>query len=106
MSASPSNLLFALLALPLPAALAAQTGQFLVRLGRDTLAVERYTRTADRLEGEQVVGSPRTVHRLYTATFGPGGAVERLELVTHNVSGGPGPLERKEIGRASCRERV
>src|SRR5439155_10354659 len=64
MSASPSGLLIALLALPLPAALAAQTGQFLVRLGRDTLAVERYTRTADRLEAEQVVRSPRTVDRL------------------------------------------
>src|SRR5437867_10479983 len=87
--------LIALLALPLPAALAAQTGQFLVRLGRDTLAVERYTRTADRLEGEQVVRSPRTVHRFYTATFGPGGVVERFELITHNVSGGPGPLERR-----------
>src|SRR5437879_3346124 len=95
MSARPSNLLIALLALPLPAALAAQTGQFLVRLGRDTLAVERYTRTADRLEGEQVVRSPRTVHRLYTATFGPGGVVERFELITHNVSGSTGPLERR-----------
>src|SRR5438034_8639475 len=83
------------ISLPLPAALAAQTGQFLVRLGRDTLAVERYTRTADRLEGEQVVRSPRTVHRLYSATFGPGGVVERFELITHNVSGGPGPLERR-----------
>ena len=93
MSGRLSSLLIA--ALALPAVLAAQTGQFLVRLGRDTLAIERYTRTADRLEGEQVVRSPRTVHRLYTATFGPGGAVERLELVTHNVSGGPGPLERK-----------
>src|SRR6266581_2623634 len=71
-----------------PAVLPAQTGQFLVRLGRDTLALERYTRTADRLEGEQVVRSPRTMHRLYTATFGPGGAVERFELITHNVSGG------------------
>ena len=134
MSARPSSLPIALLALPLPAALAAQTGQFLVRLGRDTLAVERYTRTADRLEGEQVVRSPRTVHRLYTATFGPGGVVERFELITHNVSGSPGPLERRatasfsgdtavmtvprgestatmrvktgQIGRASCRERV
>src|SRR2546429_9248504 len=93
MSARPSNPLIALLALPLPAALAAQTGQFLVRLGRDTLAVERYARTADRLEGEQVVRSPRTVHRLYTATFGPGGVGERLELLTPNVSGSPGPLE-------------
>jgi len=82
-------------ALAIPTGLPAQSGQFLVRLGRDTLAIERYTRTADRLEGEQVVRSPRTVHRLYTATFGPGGAVERFELITHNVSGGPGPLERK-----------
>lgn len=93
MSARLPNLLIALLAAPI--GLCAQTGEFLVRLGRDTLAIERYTRTADRLEGEQVVRSPRTVHRLYTATFGPGGAVERFELVTHNVSGAPGPLERK-----------
>src|SRR5437879_13281690 len=102
MSARPSNLLIALLALPLPAALAAQTGQFLVRLGRDTLAVERYTRTADRLEGEQVVRSPRTVHRLYTATFGPGGLVERFELITPHVPGGPGPLERRATASFSA----
>src|SRR5436305_14557669 len=89
------TMLTAVLALPTASTLAGQSGQFLVRLGRDTLAIERYTRTADRLEGEQVVRSPRTVHRLYTATFGPGGAVERFELITHNVSGGPGPLERK-----------
>jgi hypothetical protein len=82
-------------ALVLPAVLSAQTGQFLVRLGRDTLAVERYTRTADRLEGEQLLRSPRTVHRLYTATFGPGGAIERFELISRNVSGGPGPMERR-----------
>ncbi len=77
-----------------PAALAAQSGQFVVRLGNDTLAIEQYTRTADRLQGEQVVRSPRTVHRIYTATFGAGaGAIERFELVTHNVSGGQGPTE-------------
>ena len=93
MSGRLPSLLIAVLALPI--ALPAQTGEFLVRLGRDTLAVERYTRTADRLEGEQVVRSPRTVHRLYTATFGPGGAIERFELITHNVDGGPGPLERR-----------
>jgi len=93
MSGRRLSLLVAVLAIPV--ALPAQTGEFLVRLGRDTLAIERYTRTADRLEGEQVVRSPRTVHRLYTATFGPGGAIERFELVTHNVSGAPGPLERK-----------
>src|SRR2546430_12190681 len=37
----------------------------------------------------------RSVHRIYTATFGPGGAVERFELVEHNVSGAPGPGETK-----------
>ena len=88
-------MLRAVLALPAPAALAAQTGQFVVRLGRDTLAIEQYTRTADRLQGEQVVRAPRTVHRIYTVTFGPSGAAERFELVTHNVSGAPGPAETK-----------
>ena len=84
-------------ALALPAALTAQTGQFVVRLGTDTLAIEQYTRTQDRLQGEQVLRSPRTVHRLYSATFGSGGAIARFELVTHNVSGAPGPAETKAV---------
>jgi len=84
-------------ALALPAVLTAQTGQFVVRLGTDTLAIEQYTRTQDRLQGEQVLRSPRTVHRLYSATFGPGGAIARFELVTHNVSGAPGPAETKAV---------
>ena len=87
------SLLIAVLAAP--ALLAAQTGQFVVRLGRDTLAIEQYTRRADRLEGELVVRAPRTVHRLYTMTLGPGGTIARFELVTHNVSGGPGAPETK-----------
>src|SRR5947207_14236625 len=86
-----------IVALALPAALTAQSGQFIVRLGTDTLAIEQYTRTTDRLQGEQVLRSPRTVHRLYTATFGPGGAIARFELVTHNVSGAPGPAETKAV---------
>jgi len=85
----------ATLSLAIPSLLAAQSGQFIVRLGTDTLAIEQYTRTPDRLQGEQVLRSPRTVHRLYTATFGPGGAIARFELVTHNVSGAPGPAETK-----------
>ena len=87
----------AFVALALPAALTAQTGQFVVRLGTDTLAIEQYTRTQDRLQGEQVLRSPRTVHRLYSATFGSGGAIARFELVTHNVSGAPGPAETKAV---------
>lgn len=86
-------------ALAVPAALPAQTGEFIVRLGRDTLAVEEYTRRADRLEGELVTRAPRTLHRLYTLTFGPGGTVARYELVTHNVSGGPGAIETRAIAQ-------
>jgi len=70
-------------------------GTFIVRLGHDTLGLERYNRTADRLEGEQVARAPSTVHRIFAATFGQGGAVERFELVEHNVSGAPGPGESK-----------
>src|SRR2546421_793432 len=84
-----------ILSLAIPSILAAQSGQFIVRLGTDTLAIEQYPRPPDRLEGEQVLRSPRTVHRLYSATFGPGGAIARFELVTHNVSGAPGPAETR-----------
>ena len=44
----------AFVALALPAALTAQTGQFVVRLGTDTLAIEQYTRT--QLEWERTRG--------------------------------------------------
>src|SRR5437763_13964474 len=81
----------------LPAALTAQTGQFVVRLGTDTRAIEQYTRTQDRRQGDQVLRSPRTVHRLYSATFGSGGAIARFELVTHNLSGAPGPARTKAV---------
>ena len=90
-----TSVALATLSLAIPAVLPAQTGQFVVRLGNDTLAIEQYTRTADRLQGEQVVRSPRTVHRLYNAAFGSGGAIARFELVTHNVSGGSGPAETR-----------
>src|SRR2546422_4019532 len=77
-----------------PAALAAQSGAFVVRLGNDTVAIEQYTLTAERLQGEQVIRTPRTQHRIYTATLGPAGAVQRFELATHNVSD-PKPTEQK-----------
>ncbi len=78
----------------LAAPLAAQSGAFVTRIGRDTLAVERYQRTANRLDGELVIRAPRTQHRIYTATLGPTGAVQRFDLTIHNLSGG-GPAEQK-----------
>jgi len=67
-----------------------ETGAFVVVLGRDTLAVERYTRTAGRLSGTVVSRSPRTAVRTYVATLRPDGSISRLE-VTSTAPGGNQP---------------
>ncbi|HYR07319.1 MAG TPA: DUF2911 domain-containing protein [Longimicrobium sp.] len=74
----------AALALSLAAAPAAaqESGAYVVRLGRDTVLVEQFTRTADRIEGTIVGRSPRTAVRTYTATLRPDGGISRLEVVT------------------------
>ncbi len=71
------------------------SGAFVVKLGTDTLSLEQYTRTATRLRGEYVIRTPRSVHRIYTADLNSDGTIRRLELVTHNIGGGPGPMETK-----------
>lgn len=71
------------------------SGAFVVRLGNDTLSLEQYTRTATQLRGEYVIRTPRSLHRIYTIDLNPDGTVRRLQLVTHNIGGGPGPMETK-----------
>ena len=71
------------------------SGAFVVKLGNDTLSLEQYTRTATQLRGEYVIRTPRSVHRIYTADLNSDGTISRLELVTHNIGGGPGPMETK-----------
>lgn len=53
---------------------------FIVRLGHDTVAVERWIRTTDRLEAVSVSRSPRTVVRRYTARLGPDGRVTHVTV--------------------------
>jgi hypothetical protein len=67
----------------------------MTRLGADTLAVEEYTRTATELAGQQVVRTPRSVHRLFRATFRPDGSLRTFDLITHNITGEPGPAETR-----------
>jgi hypothetical protein len=74
---------------------AQDSGAFVVRLGSDTLSLEQYRRTATQLRGEYVIRAPRSVHRIYTADLNPDGSIRRLELITHNISGGPGPAESR-----------
>jgi Protein of unknown function (DUF2911) len=59
-----------------------ESGAYVVRLGRDTVLVEQFTRSADRIEGTIVGRAPRTAVRTYTATLRPDGTISRLEVVT------------------------
>lgn len=74
---------------------------FVVMLGADTVAVERFTRTAARLEGERVVRFPRTSVTHYVATLAPDGSIVRFESSTRPGSGLDRPPARTasiEIG--------
>jgi hypothetical protein len=78
-----------------PALAAQETGAFVVRLGSDTVSLEQYTRTPTALRGDQVLRTPRSVHRIYRADLDADGSVRRFELITHNISGDPGPAETR-----------
>lgn len=84
-----------MLALLLTLVAVQDSGAFVVRIGTDTLSLEQYKRTATQLRGEYVIRAPRSLHRIYTYDLNPDGTVRRSELITHNIGGGPGPMETK-----------
>ena len=70
-------------------------------LGRDTLALERWGRTGNRIEAEAVVRSPRTSLRRYTLDLAPSGAMRRFEeRVLDPASPGAAPLRVETIEAA------
>lgn len=75
-------------AMPVPAS---ESGAFVVRLGPDTIAVERYTRTGDRLTGELVVRDGATASRRYQAELNRDGSVRRMRVELQTI-GTPQPL--------------
>ena len=79
----------ALAATPLVAQDAPESGGFIVRLGTDTIVVERFARTASRLEGEYLARAPRTVLRRWGAALAPDGAITRFEMTSQRL-GEPG----------------
>jgi hypothetical protein len=74
------GLLAVLVAAASPARAMAQGGAFVIRLGRDTVAVERFTLSATRLEGDVVYRQPRTTLRHYIVDYAADGHVTRAEL--------------------------
>jgi len=72
---------------------AREVGAFVVRLGADTVAVEEFARSADRIEGRQVVRTPRTSIRDFSGSLRPDGSMERFEIAFRNEPGGPATAE-------------
>jgi hypothetical protein len=68
-----------------------ETGAFIVRLGADTVAVERFTRTTDRLEGDMIIRTPNTRIGHYVVMLGPGGQPTRAEYTLRRPDGSPVP---------------
>ena len=75
-------------AVPLAAQQRADSGAFIIRLGTDTIAVERYVRMGNRLVAEAVQRSPRTMVHSLTYEFDPQGRVTRATVVSR-PPGGP-----------------
>ncbi len=71
---------------------------FVERLGADTLSIERFTRTADRITGEIVERSPVTRFARYVATLSDDGELERLEVSWETPPSNPeGPPPQSAI---------
>lgn len=81
-------------ALTAPAALLGQTaesGAFVVTIGRDTVVVESFTRSADRIAGRYIARAPQTLIRDYEATLAPDGTVRRLGWTSRTPASGASP---------------
>lgn len=80
----------------IPCSLAAQntppTGAFVIRLGTDTTAVERFTRSGNAYQVEQALRSPRTSFRHTHLELTPAGEIGTIFLMLHSIDQPAGPL--------------
>jgi len=78
---------------------AQQSYGFVVRLGRDTVAVERVIRSADHLSGDVVERTPAVVVRHYDAVLAPDGRVLHFTVDSRRGTPLPGrsPLQRVSV---------
>ncbi|MES2176757.1 MAG: DUF2911 domain-containing protein [Gemmatimonadota bacterium] len=89
--------LLALVALATPAlSVSAQEASFIYRLGKDTMNVEQFTRTANRIVGEVVTRNGAVVTRTqYDATLGVDG---RATAATYKILGADGkPIKGRPV---------
>ena len=78
--------------------LAAQAPAYIVtRLGTDTVAIERYTRSPGKLEGDVVVRNPRVQTFHYAADLGPRGQLKNFNLTARRGDADPSAPPRIQI---------
>ena len=78
-----------------PLAGQAERGAFVVTLGKDTIVVERYTRTRSTLEGDMLVrGAAAVIERHYLGTLKPDGSMSRFEMTARNPANPQAPVTR------------
>src|SRR2546423_12146353 len=86
MSAKIASAAFVLFVAGPLAAQSPTTAYIVTRLGVDTVAIERYTRSNDKLEGDLVLRNPRvrTIH--YIADLGPRGEIKSMVAAVRRPS--------------------
>lgn len=94
--------LFAL-AFAVPAVAADDAGNFVVRLGQDTTAVEHYTRSAARVEVDQVGRAPRVLRRHFTYDYAKGALTQMSMVVTPPGAAAPTQTVEVTMGADSLR---
>src|SRR5262245_38869829 len=75
----------------------AQRGAFVVMLGTDTLAVEQYARSGNRVEGDFVQRQPTTSIWHYVVALNPDGTAQRAEYTMRRSDGSLMPNGVKNI---------
>jgi hypothetical protein len=71
-------------------AAADESGNFVVRLGRDTTGVEHFTRTNAGVEVQQVGRSPRVLQRRFFYDMGADGVIRKFSLTVTNPADAAG----------------
>lgn len=88
----------ALLLLAAPLLLPAQSASLTYRLGKDTLAIEQYTRTATGLTGEMIQRNGPAIARIaYSVTLGRDGRPTAATLMRMQADGTPAPAGPREV---------
>src|SRR5687768_16393327 len=79
-----------------------ETAALVTVLGTDTLAVEQWTRTGNRIEAEAVIRSPRTVLRRFTLELSPSGALRSWDDATLDAANPAAPPLRTQAIRPAA----